>query len=103
MTLCGFCGFWNKLKDTEYGTNNGDKGGEGGEKGSRKDRTPNHNPEKRLSAPPNSPSAATVDPKKSQQGNNASPEKSNSKKRRLACMAKLLMAAGLEVKFTDWE
>ena len=33
------------------------------------------------------------------EGDNASPEGSNSKKRRLAWMAKSLMAAGVDVKF----
>ena len=44
-----------------------------------------------------------VTPKKRPQGDNASPEGNNSKKRRLAWMAKSLMAAGLDVKFPDEE
>ena len=39
------------------------------------------------------------DPKKRPQGDNASPEGNNSKKRQLAWMAKSLMAAGVDVKF----
>ena len=42
---------------------------------------------------------ADVDPKKRPQGDNASAEGSNFKKRRLAWMAKSLMAAGVDVKF----
>ena len=45
------------------------------------------------------PSPAEGDPKKRPQGDNASPEGNNSKKRRLAWMAKSLMAAGSDVKF----
>ena len=82
---------------------NGDKGGKGGEKGGGKDGTPTHNPKRRSSATATSPSPATADPKKRLQGNNASPEESNCKKRRLARMAKSLMAAGLYVKFLDGE
>ena len=67
---------------------NGDKGGKGG-----------GNPPRRSSAPATSPSPAGVDPKKRPQGDNASPEGNNSKKRRLAWMAKSLMAAGVDVKF----
>ena len=40
-----------------------------------------------------------VTPKKRPQGDNASPEGNNSKKRRRALMAKSLMAAGVDVKF----
>ena len=40
-----------------------------------------------------------VTPKKRPQRDNASPEGNNSKKRRLAWMAKSLIAAGLDVKF----
>ena len=82
---------------------NGDKGGKGGGKGGGKDGTPNHNPQRRSSAPATAPSPATADPKKRPQGNNASPEESNCKKRRLAWMAKSLMAAGVDVKFPDEE
>ena len=46
-----------------------------------------------------SPSPADVDPKKRPQGDNASPEGTNSKKRRLALMAKSLMAAGVDNQF----
>ena len=76
---------------------NGDKGGKGGGKGDGKARTPNL--QRRSSAPATSPSPAAADPKKRQQGDNASPEGSNTKKRRLAWMANSLMAAGVDVKF----
>ena len=76
---------------------NGDKGGKGGGKGGGKSGTPN--PQRRSAAPATSPSPAEVDPKKRPQGDNASPEGTNSKKRRLAWMAKSLMAAGVDVKF----
>ena len=46
-----------------------------------------------------SPSPADVDPKKRPQEDNASPEGSNSKRGRMAWMAKSLMAAGVDVKF----
>ena len=68
----------------------GDKGGKGG-------GTPN--PQRRLSAPVTSPSPAEGDPKKRPQGDNSSPEGNNSKKRRLAWMAKSLVAARVDVKF----
>ena len=42
---------------------------------------------------------AEGDPKKRPQGDNAPPEQNNSKKRRLAWMAKSLMSAGVDVKF----
>ena len=59
---------------------NGDKGGKGGGKeGAR--------------------GVPRVTPRKRPQGDNASPEGNNSKKRRLAWMAKSLMAAGVDVKF----
>ena len=45
------------------------------------------------------PPPAEGDPKKRPRGDNASPERNNSKKRRLAWMAKSLMAAQVEVKF----
>ena len=49
--------------------------------------------------PAATPPPAEGDPKKRPQGDNASPEGNNSKKRRLAWMAKSLMAAGVDVKF----
>ena len=75
----------------------GDKGGKGGGKAGGKGGTPN--PPRRSSALATSPSPAEVDPKKRPQVDNASPEGTNSKKRRLAWMAKSLMAAGVDVKF----
>ena len=45
------------------------------------------------------PLPAEGGPKKRPQGDNASPEGNNSKKRRLVWMAKSLMAAGVDVKF----
>ena len=85
---------------------NGDKGGKGGGKGGGKTGPPN--PQRRSSAPVATPTPAAtpapaVDPKKRPQGNNATPEGNNSKKRRLAWMAKSLMAAGVNVKFPDEE
>ena len=80
---------------------NGDKGVKGGGKGSGKGGSPN--PQRHSSAPATSPSPAQVDPKKRPQGDNASPEGTNSKKRRLAWMAKSLMAAGMDVKFSAEE
>ena len=50
------------------------------------------------SAPATSPCPAAVDSKKRPQGDKASPEGSNSKKRRLAWMTKSLMAAAVDVK-----
>ena len=76
---------------------NGDEGGKGGGKGCRKGGPPN--PQRRSSAPAATPPPAEGDPKKRPQGDNASPEGNNSKKRRLAWMAKSLMAAGVDVKF----
>ena len=76
---------------------NGDKGGKGGGKGGRKGGNPN--PQRRSSAHAISPSPDGVDPKKRPQGDNASPEGNNSKKRRLTWMAKSLVAAGVDVKF----
>ena len=76
---------------------NGDKGGKGGGKGGAKGGTPN--PQRRSSAPATTPSPAEGDPKKRPQKDNASPEGNNSKKRRLAWIAKSLMAAGVDVKF----
>ena len=76
---------------------NGDKGGKRGSKGDGKGGP--SNPQRRSSAPANSPPHADVEPKKRLQGNKTSPEGSNSKKRRLVWMAKSLMAAGVDVKF----
>ena len=76
---------------------NGDKGGKGGDKGGGKVGYPN--PQRQSSAPATSPSPADVDPKKRPEGDGASPEGKNSKKRRLAWMAKSLMAAEVDVKF----
>ena len=80
---------------------NGDKGGKGGGKGGGKTGPPN--PQRRSSAPVATPAPAAGDPKKRPQGDNATPEGNNSKKRRLAWMAKSLMAAGVDVKFPDEE
>ena len=44
-------------------------------------------------------SPADTDPKKRPQGDNASPDGSNFKKRRLAWIARSLMAAGADVRF----
>ena len=77
---------------------NGDKGGKGGGKGGCKNGPPN--PQRRSSAPVATPTPAATparaagDPKKRPQGDNATPEGNNSKKRRLAWMAKSLIAAG---------
>ena len=76
---------------------NGDKGGKGGGRGGGMGGTPNL--QRRSSAPATCPSPADADPKKRPQGDNASLEGSNSKKRRLAWIAKSLMAAGVDVKF----
>ena len=76
---------------------NGDKDGKGRGKGGGKGGTPN--PQRCSSAPATSPSPAEGDPRKRPQGDNASPPGNNSKKRRLAWMAKSLMAAGVDVKF----
>ena len=76
---------------------NGDKGGKGGGKRGGKGGTPN--PQRRSSAPAATPAPAEGDPKKRPQGDNASAEGNNSKERRLAWMAKSLMAAGVDVKF----
>ena len=69
----------------------------GGGKGGGKGGTPN--PQRGSSAPATSPSPAAADPKKSPQGDNASPEGSKSKKSRLSWMAQSLMAAVVDVKF----
>ena len=76
---------------------NGHKGGKGGGKGRLKGGIPNL--QRRSTAPATSPSAEAADPKKCPQGGNASLEGSNSKKRRLAWIAKSLMASGVDVKF----
>ena len=86
---------------------NGDKGGKGGGKGDGKNGPPNA--QRRSSAPVATPSPAATpppaagDPKKRLQGDNATPEGSNSKKRHLAWMARSLIAAGVDVKFPDEE
>ena len=80
---------------------NGDKGGKGGGKGAGKCGPPN--PQRRSSAPAATPPPADADPKKRPQGDSASPEGNNSNKRRLAWMAKSLMAAGVDVKFSAEE
>ena len=85
---------------------NRDKVGKGGGKGGGKTGPPN--PQRRSSAPVATPTPAatpspTGDPKKRPRGDNATPEGNNSKKRRLAWMAKSLMAAGVDVTFPDEE
>ena len=80
---------------------NGDKGGKGGGKEGGKGGP--QNPQRRSSAPAATPPPAPRDPKKRPQGDNASLEGNRSKKRRLAWMAKSLMAAGVDVKFPDEE
>ena len=80
---------------------NGDKGGNGGGKWGGKGGPPN--PQRRSSAPATTPPPAAGDPKMRPQGDNASPEGNYSQKRRLAWMAKSLMAAGLDVKLPDEE
>ena len=72
-----------------------DKGGKGGSKGGGNRGKPKS--QRRSSAGAISPSPADVDPKKRPQGDNASPEGTNSKKRGLAWMAQSLMAAGVDV------
>ena len=85
----------------------GDKGCKGGGKGGGKGGPPNT--QRRSSAPVATPPLAATpppaagDPKKRPQGDNATPEGNNSKKRRLAWMARSLIAAGLDVKFPDEE
>ena len=76
---------------------NGDKASKGGGKGGGKGGP--SKPQRRSSAPAATPPPAEGDPMKRPQGDKASPEGNNSKKRRLAWMAKSLMAAGVEVKF----
>ena len=86
---------------------NGDKGGKGGGKGDGKNGPPN--PQRCSSAPvatptpAASPAPAAGDLKKRPQGDNATAEGNNSKKRRLAWMARSLIAAGVDVKFPDEE
>ena len=86
-----------KAKTPFQTAQNRDRGGKRGGKGAGKGGTPN--PQRRASAPALSHSPADVDPKKGPQGDNASPEGSNSKERRLACMAKSLTAPWVDVKF----
>ena len=101
------CGYWGKRRHYEYechinkresdklkrqeaerqknqtptrNPQNGDKGGKGGGKGSGKGGLPN--PQRRSSAPAATPPPAKGDTKKRPQGDNASPEGNNSKKRR---------------------
>ena len=76
---------------------NGDKGGKGGGKGGGKAGPPS--PQRRSSAPAATPPPAEGDPRKRREGDNSCPEGNNSKKRRLAWMARSLMAAGVDVKF----
>ena len=65
---------------TSIGTpQNGDKGGKRGGKGAGKDGPPK--PQRRSSVPATTPPPAEVDPNKRPQGDNASPEGNNSKKR----------------------
>ena len=86
---------------------NGDKGGKGGGRGGCKNGPPD--PQRRSSAPvATPPHAATAPPaagdlKKRPKGDKATPEGNNSKKRRLAWMARSLIAAGSDVKFSDEE
>ena len=67
------------------------------------------NPQRRSTAPVATPTPAATPapaagvPQKRPQGDNATPEGNNSKKRRLAWMAKSLMAAGVDVKFPHEE
>ena len=53
--------------------------------------------------PAATPAPAAGDPKKRPQGDNATLEGKNSKKRHLAWMARSLIAAGVDVKFPDEE
>ena len=80
---------------------NGDKAGKGGGKGGWQGWDPQ--PPQALISAHYLLSPAAADPKKRPQGDNASPEGSNSKKRRLAWIAKSLMAAGVDVEFPDEE
>ena len=85
-----------KTGNTTRSPPNGNKGGKGGGKAGGKGGPPN--PQRRLSAPAATPSPAESDPKKRSQGDNASAEGNNSKKRRPTWMAKSLIAAGVDVK-----
>ena len=80
---------------------NGNKVGKGGHKGG--DKGGPTNPQRRSPAPAATPPPAAGDPRKRPQGDNASPERNNSKKRQLAWVAKSLIAAGMDVKFPDEE
>ena len=86
---------------------NSDKGGKGGGKGGDKGGPPNL--QRRSSLPVATPPPAATpppdagDPKKRPQGDNTTPEGNNSKKRRLAWIARSLIAAGVDVKFPDEE
>ena len=86
---------------------NGGKGGKEGGKGGGKNGPPS--PQRSSSAPVATPTPAATpapaagDPKKRPQGDSATPEGNNSKKRRLAWMARSLIAAGVDVKFPDEE
>ena len=86
-----------KIQTPSKTPQNGDKDGKGVGKGGGNRGTPN--PQRRSSVPVTFPSPASVDPKKRPQGDNASPEGTSSKKRRLAWMDKSLLAAGVDVKF----
>ena len=86
---------------------NGDEGGKGGGKGGGKNGPPN--PQRHSSAPVATPTPAATpapaagDPKKRPQGDDATPEGNNSRKRRLAWRARSLIAAGVDVKIPDEE
>ena len=90
-----------KIQTPTRNPRNGDKGGKGGGNGGGKGGPPN--PQRPSSAPAATPPPAAGDPKKRTQGDNASPEGNNSKRRRLAWMAKSLMAAWVDVKSPDEE
>ena len=83
--------------NTHQKPQNGDKGGKGGGKKGGKGGPPNR--QRRSSALAATSPLAEGDPKKRPRPDNASPQGKNSKKRRLAWMAKSLMAAGVDVKF----
>ena len=86
---------------------NGDRGGKGSGKGGGQNCPPN--PQRRSPAPVATPTPAATpapaggDPRKRPQVDNATPEGNNSKKRRLAWMARSLVAAGADFKFPDEE
>ena len=71
---------------------NADKDGNRGGKGGGK--CGNLNPERRSSTPASSPSPDAAEPKKRPQGDKASPERSNLKKRRLAILAHVCWSGG---------